>query len=88
MSESPAISFTAAQLAECDEEHDDFTLGCPVCALYLLYAQDMVELGVGTARVVAETGCEAAQALLKNFESMRDAIVARHLERPQVRFLA
>jgi hypothetical protein len=88
MSESPTITFTRAQLAECDEEHDDFVLGCPVCALYLLYAQDMVELGVETARVVASTGSAAAARLLEEFRTMRATIEARHMERPSVRWLA
>jgi hypothetical protein len=86
MPETPAISFTAAQLAECDDEHGTPVLGCPVCLLYLLYAQDMVQLGAETAELVAATGNQAARDLLAEFRGMRDTMLRRHLERPPVRW--
>lgn len=84
MRETPAIAFTHAQLAECDEEHDGPVLGCPVCFLYLLYAQPMVQLGAETAELVAETGNPAARHLLEEFRGMRARMVVLHLRRPDV----
>jgi hypothetical protein len=81
---TPAVSFTPAQLAECDEEHDSPVLGCPVCFLYLAYSQPMVDVGVETVRVAAEEGNRAARRALVDFLELRANLVQRHLRRPSV----
>jgi hypothetical protein len=76
---APLPTFTPAQLVECDEGHKQPALGCPVCLLYLLYAQPLVDVGVEAVKISAEEGSGPARRMLADFNELRARVVARHL---------
>ena len=82
---APALKFTWAQLAECDDEHDTPRLGCPVCFLYLLYSQPLVDVGAEACKMAAEDGSAPARAMLEAFTELRARVVQQHMvwKRPE-----